>query len=40
MNLYKQHYNNTVSKDLTSRFVYLNCNQISKLEKNLILKKI
>lgn len=33
MNLYKQHYNNTVSKDLTSRFVYLNCNQISKLEK-------
>lgn len=47
MNLYQEHYKKTVLKDLSSRFLYLNCNQIAKLEKitvnigikNFILKK-
>lgn len=33
MNLYNLHYKNTVQKDLSSRFLYKNSNQIPKLEK-------
>jgi len=47
MNLYQNHYKKTVLKDLSSRFLYLNCNQVPKLEKisinigikNFMLKK-
>lgn len=33
MNLYQNHYKKIVLKDLSSRFLYLNCNQLPKLEK-------
>lgn len=33
MNLYQEHYKKTVLKDLSSRFLYFNCNQITKIEK-------
>ena len=33
MNLYQEHYKKTILKDLSSRFLYFNCNQLTKLEK-------
>ena len=33
MNLLELHYKNTITKDFSSRFIYLNSNQISKINK-------
>lgn len=33
MNLLELHYKNTIAKDFSSRFIYLNCTQISKINK-------